>query len=138
MLGLGMGHFADIQNSTLVQYGGKTHNNYASIVGGFGFPALLFYILFILSLALYIRRAIKRVEVDSVPWRLGHIWMAILVSYAVYLNGAPAEFHFVWVWFALIAISLRNQYDEFKLRELQKSKAHLLDEASIVARTVQS
>jgi len=116
-----MGHLTEIQNSTLAGYGGKTHNNFLAIAAGFGFPALLFYILFIVSLGVYLKRVIGTAEVDSEPWRLGHTWTAILISYALYLNGAPAEFHFVWLWFALIAVWLRNRQDKFILTERQRN-----------------
>ena len=109
ILGLGMSRLIEVQSSTLnILYGGKSHNNYLSIAAGYGFPALLCYVLFIGSLAFYLRRAIGRLKVDSDLWRLGHTWVAILISYALYLNGAPAEFHFPWLWFALIAVWLRN------------------------------
>lgn len=118
ILGVGMSRLIEIQSSTLdMLYGGKSHNNYLSIAAGYGFPALLFYLLFIASLAVYLKRIIGRMEIHSDLWRLGHTWMAILISYALYLNGAPAEFHFPWLWFALVAVWLRNSQDEIRLRQ---------------------
>ena len=69
---------------------------------------MIFYLSFILSLAVYTRRIISRSKIDSELWRSAHTWMAILIAYALYLNGAPAEFHFIWLWFALAAVWLRN------------------------------
>jgi len=110
ILGVGMGRLGDLQNSTLAEYGGKSHNNFLSIAAGFGFPALLFYSLFLISLAVYLNRAIDRMP-DSEARRLGQTWLAILISYGLYLNGEPAEFHFVWLWLALIAVWIRNHKD---------------------------
>jgi O-antigen ligase len=127
ILGLGMGHLVELQNSTLARYGGKTHNNFLAIAAGFGFPALLFYILFIISLGVYLRRVITTATVDSETWRLGHTWMAILISYALYENAAPADFHFVWLWLALIAVWVRNRQDKITLTETQRNWADSRD-----------
>jgi hypothetical protein len=110
LAGVGIGHLVDMQNSVLSHYDGKTTNNFLAIGASFGLPALLFYALFIGSLAFNLRRAVLGTKMHSQPWRMAHTWMAILIAFAAYLNGAPAEFHFVWLWFALISIWLRNQF----------------------------
>jgi hypothetical protein len=117
MLGIGMSRLADFQNSALQAFAGKSHNNFLSIAAGYGFPAMVFYFSFIASLALYLRRTISRSAVNSETWRSGHTWMAILITYALYLNGAPAEFHFVWLWFALGALWIRNCHHKAKLKK---------------------
>jgi hypothetical protein len=114
VVGYGRGKMVDLQYASV---GERSHNNYASIAAGFGFPALVFYILFIGSLGLYLSRVIRRTKVKSQAWRLAQTWMVILLSYAFYLNGAPAEFHFVWLWFGLIAVWVRHQEEAVRLEE---------------------
>jgi len=109
MLGRGWTSLIDDQGWLLEDLGGKDHNNYLSIGAAFGVPALTFYVSFIVGLGLAIRKALKRTVKDSPEWQMGHAWAAILIAYAFYLIGAPAEFHFVWLWFGLMTIWARNR-----------------------------
>jgi len=48
---------------------------------------------------------------------MGIIFGAGLVSLMIYLNFAPAEFHFIWIWFGLAAAWLRNCEDKIFLAQ---------------------
>lgn len=109
VLGHGWTNFTEDQSWENRDIGGKDHNNYLSIAAAFGVPALVFYVCFIMGLGVGIRRALKSSAPGSASWQTGHIWAAILIAYAFYLIGAPAEFHFLWVWYGLMAAWVRNQ-----------------------------
>ena len=109
VLGHGWTGFTDEQSTALSDIGGKVHNNYLSIGAAFGVPAVVFYLCFIVGIGVGLRKVIHATIRGSDPWQTAHIWGAILIAYAFYLVGAPAEFHFVWLWFGLIAAWVRNQ-----------------------------
>ena len=109
LLGYGWTNFTEEQAGDLSDLSGKDHNNYLSIGAAFGLPALVFYVSFIIGLGVALRKIIRRSIPGSDVWQSAHIWAAALIGYALYLIGAPAEFHFVWVWFGLIAAWSRNQ-----------------------------
>ena len=109
VLGHGLTGFTDEQSAALSDIGGKVHNNYLSIGAAFGVPAVVFYLCFIVGIGVGLRKVIHATIRGSEPWQTAHIWGAILIAYAFYLVGAPAEFHFVWLWFGLMAAWVRNQ-----------------------------
>ena len=109
LLGYGWTNFTEKQAGDLSDLSGKDHNNYLSIGAAFGLPALMFYVSFLIGLGLGLRKIVRRSVPGSDVWQSAHIWAATLIGYALCLIGAPAEFHFVWVWFGLIGAWSRNQ-----------------------------
>lgn len=88
---------------------GKDHNNYLSIGASFGLFALAFYVLFLVSLLFRTLRAIgERAKRDEESRFVGAGLAAGFLSILVYLNGASAEHHFMWVWFGLVAAWLTS------------------------------
>lgn len=109
LLGMGMSNLASVQEF----FHGKEHNNYLSIAASFGLPALFFYILFIISLFIMVNKRIKKVSGSKLFKDMGTILGAGLIALVVYLNAAPQEFHFIWVWFGLAAVWVRNWENDF-------------------------
>ena len=96
---------------------GKEHNNYLSIAASFGIPTLIFYIFFVILLFIIVHERIKTISRNPLTKDMGIVIGAGLLSLIVYLNFASAEFHFIWIWFGLAAVWLRNCEDEFLLRK---------------------
>jgi len=109
--GMGMSNLIDIQNLSF----GKEHNNYLSIAASFGMLSLIFYIVFIILLFIMVHRGIKKISTNKSMRDMGIIFGAGLLALIVYLNFAPAEFHFIWVWFGLSAAWIRNCKTELSL-----------------------
>lgn len=107
--GMGMSKLIEIQDPSF----GKEHNNYLSIAGSFGIFTLLFYVLFLISLYVLMHKWIKVLPANHPAKDMGIILNAGVVSLVVHLNFAPAEFHFIWVWFGMAAASMRNIEDDF-------------------------
>jgi hypothetical protein len=116
--GMGMSHLINVQEFLY----GKEHNNYLSIAASFGIPTLIFYLLFVFLLFIMMHEKIKNISRNSLAKDMGIILGAGLLALVVYLNFAPAEFHFIWIWFGLAAAWLRNCEDEFLLRKPAISK----------------
>ena len=112
-LGMGMSHLIDLQNLSY----GKEHNNYLSIAASFGILTLIFYILFVIFLLIMLHKRIKKISRNPLTKDMGIVLGAGLLALIVYLNCAPAEFHFIWIWFGLAAAWLRNCEDELLLRK---------------------
>lgn len=112
--GMGMSKLVEIQNLSF----GKEHNNYLSIAGSFGIFTLIFYVLFLISLYVLMQKWIKVLPEDHPEKDREVILSAGVISLVVYLNFAPAEFHFIWVWFGMAAASLRNIEDGFLMKNL--------------------
>jgi hypothetical protein len=112
-LGMGMSHLIDLQNLSY----GKEHNNYLSIAASFGILTLIFYILFVILLFIILHKRIKKISRNPLTKNIGIVLGAGLLALIVFLNFAPAEFHFIWIWFSLVAAWLRNCEDEFLLRK---------------------
>ena len=112
-LGMGMSHLIDLQNLSY----GKEHNNYLSIAASFGILTLIFYILFVIFLLIVLHKRIKKISRNPLTKDMGIVLGAGLLALIVFLNCAPAEFHFIWIWFGLVAAWLRNCEDEFLLRK---------------------
>src|SRR4030065_1946543 len=112
-LGMGMSHLIDLQNLSY----GKEHNNYLSIAASFGILTLIFYILFVIFLLIVLHERIKKISRNPLTKDMGIVLGAGLLALIVFLNCAPAEFHFIWIWFGLVAAWLRNCEDEFLLRK---------------------
>ena len=112
-LGMGMSHLIDLQNLSY----GKEHNNYLSIAASFGMLTLIFYILFVIFLLIMLHKRIKKISRNPLTKDMGIVLGAGLLALIVYLNCAPAEFHFIWIWFGLAAAWLRNCEDELLLRK---------------------
>ena len=112
-LGMGMSHLIDLQNLSY----GKEHNNYLSIAASFGILTLIFYILFVIFLLIMLHKRIKKISRNPLTKDMGIVLGAGLLALIVYLNCAPAEFHFIWIWFGLAAAWLRNCEDELLLKK---------------------
>jgi hypothetical protein len=112
-LGIGISRLIELQS---ISYG-KEHNNYLSISASFGLLTVTFYILFIVLVFMRINKSLKRVRHGMFERDLGIILGAGLLSFIVFLNFSPAEFHFIWVWFGLSAAWLRNCENEFSIDE---------------------
>ncbi len=102
--GMGMSNLIDIQDVSF----GKEHNNYLSIGASFGLLTLICYILFIIVLFILAHKMLKKTSKDPLNRDIGIVLCAGLLSFIVYLNFAPAEFHFIWLWFGLVAAWARN------------------------------
>lgn len=109
--GIGMSKLIDIQEFSH----GKEHNNYLSIAASFGMLSLIFYILFIILLFIIVHKLIKKISSNKSMRDMGITFGAGLLALIVYLNFAPAEFHFIWVWFGLSAAWIRNCKTELSL-----------------------
>ena len=107
-LGMGLSNLAAIQEFSY----GKEHNNYLSIAASFGLLTASFYILFIIVLLTMLHKTIKRLPKESPMKEMGIVLCAGLIALIVYMNSAPAEFHFIWIWFGLAAVWMRNCTDE--------------------------
>lgn len=112
-LGRGMSNLINIQDLSY----GKEHNNYLSIAASFGGLTLVFYLLFLFLLFIMVQKAIKRLSWSPRSKDLGIVLSAGCLSLIVYLNFAPAEFHFIWVWFGLTAAWLRNSEEEIMMKK---------------------
>jgi O-antigen ligase len=112
-LGMGMSHLIDLQNLSY----GKEHNNYLSIAASFGILTLIFYILFVILLFIMLHKRIKKISQNPLTKNIGIVLGAGFLALIVFLNFAPAEFHFIWIWFGLAAAWLRNCEDELLLRK---------------------
>lgn len=110
--GMGMFNLEEAQKYTY----GKEHNNYLSIAASFGIPALVFYILFLTLFFLLLHKRIKNLSQNSTSRDMGIVLGAGYLGLIVYLNFAPAEFHFIWIWFGLVAAWLRNSEYKLSLR----------------------
>lgn len=106
--GMGMSNLIDIQSLSY----GKEHNNYLSIGASFGLLTLVFYILFIIVLFIMAYKMVKKISKYPLNRDIGIVLCAGLLSFIVYLNFAPAEFHFIWIWFGLVAAWARNCENE--------------------------
>lgn len=106
LFGMGMTNLVAAQESSF----GKEHNNYLSIAASFGLPAILFYISFIGLLSLMLHARVKETARKGRGNDMGALLCAGVISLAVYLNFAPAEFHFIWIWFALSAAWLAGSW----------------------------
>lgn len=111
--GMGMSQLINVQDFSY----GKEHNNYLSIAASFGIPTLIFYLLFVFLLFIMMHERIKKITQNPLSKDMGIVLGAGLLSLIVFLNFAPAEFHFIWIWFGLAAAWLRNCEDEFLLRK---------------------
>lgn len=109
--GMGMSNLIEAQNFA------KEHNNYLSIAASFGLLTLVFYMLFVILLFIMVHNSIKKVSNNQPMRDMGIILGAGLLALMVYLNFAPAEFHFIWVWFGLTAAWLRNCEDKLLLKQ---------------------
>lgn len=107
--GIGMSNLIKAED---ISYG-KDHNNYLSIAASFGIVALVFYVIFIVSLFIGVYKFTKKLPLCCSEKDVGIILGAGLLSLMVYLNFAPAEFHFIWIWFGLVGAWLRNCEDGF-------------------------
>lgn len=114
LFGIGMSNLINMQDLSY----GKEHNNYLSLAASFGLLSLTFYILFILLLFIMMHKNIKKLSNNPSIRDTGITLGAGLLALIVYLNFAPAEFHFIWIWFGLTAAWLRNAEKEilFKRR----------------------
>jgi len=104
IVGIGMTKLIDRQ----ALFYGKEHNNYLSIAASFGLPSLLCYMFFLTYLFSAVHKAIKRSGRKSDRGQFGIILGCGLTSLIIYLNAAPAEFHFIWVWLGITAAWIRN------------------------------
>lgn len=112
-MGMGMTNLINLQELSY----GKDHNNYLSIAASFGSLTLVFYLLFLFLLFIMTQKAIKRLSWNPTSKDLGITLSAGLLALIVYLNFAPAELHFIWIWFGLTAAWLRNAEKEIYLKE---------------------
>lgn len=111
--GMGMSNLINVQDSSY----GKEHNNYLSIAASFGIPTLIFYILFVILLFIMIHRNIEKLSRNTSMRDMGITFGAGIFALIIYLNFAPAEFHFIWIWFGLAAAWLRNCEDGFLFKK---------------------
>lgn len=111
-LGMGMTNLINLEDLSY----GKDHNNYLSIAASFGSLTLVFYLLFLFLLFIMAQKAIKRLSWNPTSKDLGIVLSAGCFSLIVYLNFAPAEFHFIWIWFGFTAAWLRNSEEETLLK----------------------
>lgn len=102
--GMGLSNLVNMQEFSY----GKEHNNYLSLAASFGLLSLVVYVLFLLLLFIMVHGSIKKVFNDQPNRDMGIILCAGLLAMMAYLNFAPAEFHFIWVWFGLSAAWMRN------------------------------
>ncbi len=98
---------------------GNEHNNYLSVAGSFGLPAGACYALFILTLLVLLHRRLRRMTAGDKSRDLGIVLVACMIAMIMYLNGASAEFHFIWIWFGLSAawIARGNGGEELAARD---------------------
>lgn len=97
-LGIGASSLIERQGATF----GKEHNNYLSILAAFGGVAALAYVGFVVSLIWTLhRRALAASDPHEAD--IGTALTAGAIALAVYANFAPADFHFIWVWYGLSA-----------------------------------
>ena len=118
--GIGMSNLIDIQEFSH----GKEHNNYLSIAASFGMLSLIFYIVFIILLFIMVHKLIKKISSNKSMRDMGIAFGAGLLALIVYLNFAPAEFHFIWVWFGLSAAWIRNCKTELSLNRNITGEKH--------------
>jgi hypothetical protein len=77
---------------------GNEHNNYLSIAASYGLPVLVMYLMFLLVLFVELETCLAKSAQDSRSKDTGVLLGAGTVALLIYLNGSPAEFHFIWVW----------------------------------------
>lgn len=112
LVGMGMTNLINLQDLSY----GKEHNNYLSIAASFGSLTFVFYLLFLFLLFIMAQKAIKRLSWNPTSKDIGIVLSAGCLSLIVYLNFAPAEFHFIWIWFGLTAAWLRNSEEENSMK----------------------
>lgn len=105
ILGHGHTNFITSQKLRIKEY---SHNNYLKILAVSGFPRFIFYILFLFSLFCMAHKTAQKLPANDPEKDLGLILCAGMVSFLIYLNLAPAEFSFIWIWFGFVAIWSRN------------------------------
>lgn len=107
--GIGMSQLIDYQDLTY----GKEHNNFLSIAASFGVPAVAFYFAFIALLFVMLHVRIRKIAGDPLNKNLGIVLGAGSLALITYLNFAPAEFHFIWIWLGLSVAWMRNIRKDF-------------------------
>jgi O-antigen ligase len=96
LLGMGMSNLIEVQ-AWLYD---KDHNNYLATAAAFGILATVAYVAFLVALFLKMRRELKLCAGDGDYWK-GVVLSSGVVAFSVYNNFAPADLHFMWLWYGL-------------------------------------
>jgi O-antigen ligase len=88
---------------------GNEHNNYLNVAASYGLPALVTYLMFLLVLFVLLEAHLAKTAQDSKVKDMGTLLGGGMVALLIYLNGSPAEFHFIWIWFGFAGAWIANQ-----------------------------
>ena len=85
------------------------HNRYIEILATNGLAGFIPYMALIITMIFISRKILlKEIKNNSQDKEIGVILFAGLISFVFYMNAAPSEFYFYWIWFALVIAWVRN------------------------------
>lgn len=85
------------------------HNYYVRLIAANGIMCFISFIAFLISLTVITRKAVlKNLSRNTTEKEMGILLFAGLLAFIFYLNAAPSEFYFYWIWFGLTAAWVRN------------------------------
>ena len=85
------------------------HNRYVELLATNGLAGFIPYVALIITMIFISRKILlKEIKNNSQDKEIGVILFAGLISFVFYMNAAPSEFYFYWIWFALVIAWVRN------------------------------
>ncbi len=85
------------------------HNYFIRAIATNGVLSFASFILFLASMVVIARKTmLKSVHRNPSEVNMGILIYAGLIAFIFYLNAAPSEFYFYWIWFGLTAAWIRN------------------------------
>ena len=85
------------------------HNRYVELLATNGLAGFIPFVALIITMIFISRKILlKEIKNNSQDKEIGVILFAGLISFVFYMNAAPSEFYFYWIWFALVIAWVRN------------------------------
>ncbi len=104
MLGAGFNKVFDEEEDSEYE-----HNYYIRLIAAAGLLCFILFGVFLANMVILTRKAmINKINVKPYDKEMGIVLFAGLIAFIFYLNAAPSEFYFYWIWFGLTAAWIRN------------------------------
>tara|TARA_A100001015_G_scaffold230112_1_gene260288 strand:- start:1367 stop:2710 length:1344 start_codon:yes stop_codon:yes gene_type:complete len=85
------------------------HNRYVEIYATNGLLGIIPYVAIIIAVVLITRNVlIEEIKQNSQQKEIGIILFSGVIAFTFYMNSAPSEFYFYWIWFGLSIAWARN------------------------------
>ena len=85
------------------------HNRYIEVLASNGLAVFIPYVGLIITIIIISRKMLlNEIKFNGKDKEIGALLFAGLIAFVIYMNAAPDEFYFYWIWFALVLAWAKN------------------------------